>query len=70
MIEGVYTSTFVDGVSTVGDNVYVGTTAGNVSATVPTAAASIIRGVGSVIKNNGAYWTIRFSPDTTYYTNG
>ena len=70
LIDGIYTTTLIDGVATIGDPLYVGTTAGNVSATVPTAAGSIIRGVGQCIANNGAYFTINFRPDTTYFTNG
>ena len=70
LIDGVYTSTFVTNVTTVGDVLYVSTTAGSVTAAVPTAAASIVRGVGQVIKNNGTYYTVNFRPDTTYFTNG
>jgi hypothetical protein len=70
LIDGVYTTLSIDGVATIGDPLYVGTTAGNVSATVPTAAGSIIRGIGNVIRQNGSYYTINFRPDTTYFTNG
>ena len=70
LLDGIYTSTFVDGVTTIGDALYVGQTAGNVSATVPTAAASIIRGVGFVLGNNGTFWSVNFRPDVTYFTNG
>jgi len=70
LIDGIYTSTFVTNVTTVGDVLYVSETAGNVTAAVPTTTASIVRGVGQVIKNNGAYYTVNFRPDTTYFTNG
>jgi hypothetical protein len=70
LVDGIYSTVYADGIGLVGDVVYVGTTTGNVSATVPTTAGSIVKGVGQCIANNGAYYTINFRPDTTYFTNG
>ena len=70
LIDGIYSSTFTDGIGTIGDLVYVSETAGNVTANAPTTAASIVRGVGQVIGNNSTTYTINFRPDTSYFTNG
>jgi hypothetical protein len=70
LLDGICSTTFTNGIGTVGDLVYVSQTAGNFSGAVPTAAATIVRGVGATLGNNGAWWTINFRPDTTYFTNG
>jgi hypothetical protein len=70
LIDGVYTTTFAAGIGAVGEPVYLSTTAGTVNATPPTTSASIVRGVGQVLANNGTYWTINFRPDTIYFVNG
>ena len=70
LIDGVYTTTFTDGITTIGDPVYVSETTGNVTANAPTTSASIVRGVGQVIGNNGTTYYINFRPDTIYFVNG
>jgi hypothetical protein len=70
LIDGIYSSTSADNITTIGDPVYVSETAGNVTGVAPTTASSIVRGVGQVIGINSTTYTINFRPDTSYFTNG
>jgi hypothetical protein len=70
LIEGIYTTTFVDGGSLIGDPLYISQTAGNVTPTTPSAAGTFVRGIGHVVGSNGTTRQISFRPDVSYYTNG
>ena len=70
LIEGIYTTTLVDAGSVIGDPLFISQVAGNVTPTAPTAAGTVIRGIGHVIGSNGTTRQISFRPDVSYYTNG
>jgi hypothetical protein len=71
LLDGIYSTQFQNGIAATGDLVYISQTAGNVAGTPPTAAGTIIRGVGQTLGIGiGGWYAINFRPDTTYFTNG
>jgi hypothetical protein len=70
LLDGLYSTTFTDGITTVGDPVYISETQGNVTGAAPTTAASVVKGVGQTVGLNGTTYTINFRPDTSYFVNG
>ena len=64
-IEGVIVTTYA-GSPSIGDPLFISTTAGDMTRTAPTGTGDIVRGVGHCIAFSGTEVTVSFRPDVSW----